>query len=137
MNDFKLDNEPKITSGFSIPDGYFDTFSEKILAQIPIHEPKVISIFNITKTWYFVAAAIVIVMLSIPLYLKYSIKNQELDATTIENYIAYDSSISEDEIVDLLDKEDLVKMKIEFNLQEEDLEDILSTNTNLEQYIIN
>ena len=137
MNDFKLDNEPKITSGFSIPDGYFDTFSEKILAQIPIHEPKVISIFNITKTWYFVAAAIVIVMLSIPLYLKYSIKNQELDATTIENYIAYDSSISEDEIVDLLDKEDLVKMKIEFNLQDEDLETILSTNSNLEQYIIN
>ncbi|MFZ4670527.1 MAG: hypothetical protein ACOYLT_00800 [Flavobacterium sp.] len=137
MNDFKLDNEPKITSGFTIPDGYFDTFSEKILAQIPIHEPKVISIFNITKTWYFVAAAIVIVMLSIPLYLKYSIKNQELDATTIENYIAYDSSISEDEIVDLLDKEDLVKMKIEFNLQDEDLETILSTNSNLEQYIIN
>jgi ABC-type antimicrobial peptide transport system permease subunit len=137
MNDFKLDNEPKITSGFTIPDGYFDTFSEKILAQIPIHEPKVISIFNITKTLYFVAAAIVIVMLSIPLYLKYSIKNQELDATTIENYIAYDSSISEDEIVDLLDKEDLVKMKIEFNLQDEDLETILSTNSNLEQYIIN
>ena len=137
MNDFKLDNEPKITSGFTIPDGYFDTFSEKILAQIPIHEPKVISIFNITKTWYFVAAAIVIVMLSIPLYLKYSIKNQELDATTIENYIAYDSSISEDGIVDLLDKEDLVKMKIEFNLQDEDLETILSTNSNLEQYIIN
>jgi hypothetical protein len=137
VNDFKLDNEPKITSGFTIPDGYFDTFSEKILAQIPIHEPKVISIFNITKTWYFVAAAIVIVMLSIPLYLKYSIKNQELDATTIENYIAYDSSISEDEIVDLLDKEDLVKMKIEFNLQDEDLETILSTNSNLEQYIIN
>jgi len=137
MNDFKLDNEPKITSGFTIPDGYFDTFSEKILAQIPKHEPKVISIFNITKTWYFVAAAIVIVMLSIPLYLKYSIKNQELDATTIENYIAYDSSISEDEIVDLLDKEDLVKMKIEFNLQDEDLETILSTNSNLEQYIIN
>jgi hypothetical protein len=137
MNDFKLDNEPKITSGFTIPDGYFDTFSEKILAQIPIHEPRVISIFYIRKIWYFVAAAIVIVMLSIPLYLNYSIKNQELDATIIENYIAYDSSISEDEIVDLLDKEDLVKMKIEFNLQDEDLETILSTNSNLEQYIIN
>ena len=137
MNDFKLDNEPKITSGFTIPDGYFDTFSEKILAQIPIHEPKVISIFNITKTWYFVAAAIVIVMLSIPLYLNYSINNEALDTSVLENYITNNSNISEDEIVDLLDKEDLVKMKIEFNLQEEDLEDILSTNTNLEQYIIN
>jgi len=137
MNDFKLDNKPKITSGFSIPDGYFDTFSEKILAHIPKHEPKVISIFNITKTWYFVAAAIVIVMLSIPLYLNYSINNEALDTSVLENYITNNSNISEDEIVDLLDKEDLVKMKIEFNIQEEDLEDILSTNTNLEQYIIN
>ncbi|MCX6171736.1 MAG: hypothetical protein NT048_02725 [Flavobacterium sp.] len=137
MNNFKLDNEPKITSGFTTPDGYFDTFSEKILAQIPLHKPKVISIFNSKKTWYYVAAAIVIIVLSIPLYLNYSTKNQELDAITIENYIAYDSSISEDEIVDLLDKEDLFKMNIEFNLQNEDLETILSTNTNLEQYITN
>jgi len=137
MKDFKLDNESKITPGFTIPEGYFDTFPENILAQIPIHEPKVNSIFDIKKTWYFVAAAIVIVMLSIPLYLKYSINNKSLDASELENYITNNSDVSEDEIVDLLDKEDLVKMKIEFNLQNEDLETILSTNSNLEQYIIN
>jgi hypothetical protein len=76
-------------------------------------------------------------MLSIPLYLNYSINNEALNTSVLENYITNNSNISEDEIVDLLDKEDLVKMKIEFNIQEEDLEVILSTNTNLEQYIIN
>jgi len=137
MKDFKLDNEPKITSGFTTPDGYFDTFSEKILAKLPNQEPKVVSIFSHKKTWYYVAAAIVILMFSIPLYVNYSNNNEELDTTTLENYIAYHSSVSEDEIVDLLDKEDLEKMKIEFNLQDEDVEDILSTNANLEQYITN
>jgi len=137
MKNFKLDNEPKITSGFTVPDGYFDTFSDRVLVKLPKQEPKVISIFSSKKTWYFAAAAILILMLSIPLYIKYSQNQEELDAATLENYIAYHSTVSEDEIVDLLDKEDLEKMKVEFNLQEEDVEDILSTNTNLEQYITN
>lgn len=137
MKNFKLDNEPKITSGFTVPDGYFDTFSDRVLAKLPKQEPKVISIFGSKKTWYFAAAAILILMLSISFYIKYSQNQEELDAATLENYIAYHSTVSEDEIVDLLDKEDLEKMKVEFNLQEEDVEDILSTNTNLEQYITN
>ena len=68
MKDFKLDSEPKISSGFTTPDDYFDTFSEKILAQLPKEEPKVISIFNRRKTWYFAAAAVFVAMLSIPIY---------------------------------------------------------------------
>ena len=46
MKKFNLENEPKITSGFTIPDGYFDTFSDKILAQLPKQDPKVVSIFS-------------------------------------------------------------------------------------------
>jgi hypothetical protein len=137
MKDFKLDNEPKITSGFTTPERYFDTFSNRLLAQLPNQEPKVISIFSSKKTWYYAVAAILIVMLAIPLYIKQSTNNEEIDAATLENYIAYHSTVSEDEIVDLLDKEDLEKMKVEFNLQDEDVEYFLSTSTNLEQYITN
>ena len=136
MKDFKLDNEPKIVSGFITPDGYFDTFSEKILAQLPKQEPKVISIFNSRKTWYFATAAILILMLSIPLYTKYSAQQEEIDSATLENYIAYQSNISEEEIVNLLQQEDLDKMKLEFNVDDAAIEDALKTNSNLEQYII-
>ena len=31
MNEFKLDNEPKIKSGFITPNNYFDDFSEKVM----------------------------------------------------------------------------------------------------------
>lgn len=136
MKDFKLDNEPKITSGFTTPDGYFDTFSEKVLAQLPEQEWKVISIFSSKKTWYYAAVAILILMLSVPIYTKYSNQQEEIDSATLENYIAYQSNISEEEIVNLLQQEDLDKMKLEFNVDDAAIEDALNSNSNLEQYII-
>lgn len=135
MKDFKLDNESKITSGFTTPDGYFDTFSERISAKLPVKETKVVSFVGTKKIWYYAVAAILILMLSIPLYTKYA-TTQEIDAATLENYIAYQSNISEDEIVDLLEQEDLDKMKLEFNVDDKAIEETLQTNPNLEQYII-
>jgi len=34
MKEFKLENGPKITSGFKTPDHYFDTLSVSVLEQI-------------------------------------------------------------------------------------------------------
>ena len=136
MKNFKLGNEPKITSGFTTPDGYFDTFSEKVLAQLPKQETKVISIFSSKKVWYFAAAAILILMLSIPLFTKYSTQQEEIDSATLENYIAYQSNISEEEILNLLEQDDLDKMKLDFNIDDATIEDALKSNSNLEQYLI-
>jgi cell division protein FtsL len=136
MKNFNLGNEPKITSGFTTPDGYFDTFSEKVLAQLPKQETKVISIFSSKKVWYFAAAAILILMLSIPLFTKYSTQQEEIDTVTLENYIAYQSNISEEEIVNLLEQDDLDKMKLDFNIDDATIEDALKSNSNLEQYLI-
>ncbi|WP_293895348.1 hypothetical protein [Flavobacterium sp.] len=138
MKDFKLDNEPKITPGFTTPDGYFDTLSDKVLAQLPSkEEPKVISIFSFKKTWYFVAAAVLILMLCIPLFTKYSSQQEDIDSATLENYIANQSNISEEQIVDLLEQEDVDKMKLDYNIDDAAIEDALNSNSNLEQYIIN
>jgi hypothetical protein len=136
MKNFKLGNEPKITSGFTTPDGYFDTFSEKVLAQLPKQETKVISIFSSKKVWYFAVAAILILMLSIPLFTKYSTQQEEIDSATLENYIAYQANISEEEIVNLLEQDDLDKMKLDFNIDDATIEDALKSNSNLEQYLI-
>ncbi|WP_264521123.1 hypothetical protein [Flavobacterium sp. N1994] len=136
MKDFKLDNEPKITSGFTTPEGYFDAFSDRLLSQLPKQEPKVISIFSTKKTWYYVAAAILVLMLSIPIYNKVTTRSEEVDSATLENYLACQSTISEEEIVNLLEQKDLDKMKIEFNVEDKDIEEALNSNSNLEQYII-
>ena len=136
MKNFNLGNEPKITSGFTTPDGYFDTFSEKVITQLPKQEPKVISIFSSKKVWYFAVAVILILMLSIPLFTKYSTQQEEIDSATLENYIAYQSNISEEEIVNLLEQDDLDKMKLDFNIDDATIEDALKSNSNLEQYLI-
>ena len=137
MKDFKLDNEPKITSGFTVPEGYFDSFTEKILTQLPKEESKVISINTTKRKWYLAVAAILLLMLSIPIYNNLSLKQDEIDAATLENYIAYNSSITEDEIVNLLELEDLKHMKVDLTIDDAYIEDILKSNTNLEEYLIN
>lgn len=135
MKSFKLDNEPKITSGFTTPEGYFDSFTDKMLAQLPKEEPKVISIFSRRKVWYYAAAAVVVMMLSIPVYTNYFSVSEEVDALALEDYITNHTTISEDEIANLLDQEDLEKMKLDMNLEDEVVEDILLNNNDLEQYI--
>lgn len=136
MKDFKLDNELKISSGFTTPSGYFDSFPEKVLAQISQEEPKVVSIFDSRRNWYFAAAAVVTLMLSIPVYNTYRLQSQEIDAATLENYIAYNSTISQEQIIDLLEQEDLDKIKLELNIDDATIEDALQSNTNLEDYLI-
>ncbi len=131
MKPLKLDNEPKISSGFTTPEGYFDSFADKVLAQLPKEEPKVIPFFRQRKTWYYAAVAVVVMMLSIPVYTHYFTASVEVDAVALEDYITNHATISEEEIVSLLDTEDLEKMKLEFNLEEEAVEDILLNNTDL------
>ena len=137
MKEFKLDNLPKINPGFKVPNGYFEDNFEEILAHLDKKESKIISLFRFKKTLYFVAAALLILMMSIPLYNKYTTDNREIDSATLEDYIAYHATISEDEIVDLLEIQDLEKMKIEYNFQDKEIEDALYSNQNLEQYFIN
>lgn len=137
MKDFKLENEPKITTGFKTPEGYFDMFSEKLMTQLPKEEPKVISLFHSKKRWLFATAAVLILALSVPIFNTLSTNKEQIDQATLENYITYHSGISEDDLVDLLEKEDIEKMKVNYDIQDEMLEDVLSTNSNLEQYILN
>ena len=138
MNDFKLDNMPKMSSGFTIPDGYFDTFSEKILEKTSSQQKvKVLSISKSKPSWYYAVAAIVTLMITIPLYSKYATNSQQIDSTTLENYLACQSGISEEEIVDLLEQEDINKIKIDINVDNQTIEETLKSNSNLEEYIIN
>lgn len=137
MNEFKLDKEPKIKSGFKVPENYFDDFSAKVLQQLPENEPKVISIISRKKTWMYAVAAILIVAVSIPIYTALVTQQNALDKTTIENYLTSQDAISDDELVNLLDEDDIQKMKLNFNIEDKAIEDLLSTHSNLEEYIIN
>ena len=137
MNSFKInDNEAKIPSGFSIPEGYFEAFESKVLAQLPANEPKVIAFYQRRTTWYFAAVAVVLLMLSIPIYQNFYKTSNAVDALVLEDYIATHTELSEEDLASILEKEDLDKIRLELNLGEEAIEDILLDNNNLEQYIL-
>jgi hypothetical protein len=135
MNDFRLDIEPKIKSGFQTPDNYFETFSEKIMQQLPEQEPKVISIFQRRRTWIMAVAAVLVLALFVPVYNQFSTKTTELDEATLENYITDQSDINQYDLVTLLETEDIENMKVAVNIEDETIEDILSTNSNFEHII--
>lgn len=137
MKTFKLENEPKIKSGFTSPENYFDNFSSRIIQELPKNESKVVSLFARRKIWIYAAAAVIVLALTIPVYNHFSNRSSEIDAVTLENYIAYNSTISDADIVNLLDEKDIQKMTVDLNIEDKSIENELSTNANLEQYLLN
>lgn len=137
MKTFKLENEPKIESGFKTPENYFDTFSARVIQQLPTEEPKTISIFSKRKTWLYAAAAILILGLSIPIYNQFKSPSSEIDDATLENYIAYQSSVSNTDLANLLNEEDIQKMSVDLNIEDKTIENELIENKNLEYYLLN
>ena len=140
MNNFKLDNEPKIKSGFQIPEHYFDSFSEKVMNQLPKEEPKVVSLWDRNKRWIYSSAAILVLSLTIPLANQFQSTSSEVATTEtneIENYLAYHASLSDEEIIKLLDKEDIAEIEVTNSLDEEALKQALHEDSNTEYYITN
>ena len=136
MKTFKLENEPKIQTGFKIPENYFDDLSIKIMEQLPASEPKVISIFKKRKSLILMAAAILILALMIPILSNLSTTKKELDSTTLENYITYQSNVNQYDLISVLETEDITNMNTSIVLEDQAVEDVLSTNSNLENLIL-
>ena len=136
MKTFKLENEPKIETGFKIPANYFDDLSLKIMEQISASEPKVISIFQKRKGLFMMAAAILILALMVPVFNNLSTTKKELDSAALENYITYQSNVNQYDLISILETEDITNMSSGIVLEDQVVEDVLSTNSNLENLIL-
>ena len=137
MKTFKLENEPKIEPGFKTPDHYFEKFSIKMMEQLPVSEPKVISIFQKRKLLILLStAAVLIFALFIPILTPTESNTKELDTVAIENYITYQSNVNQYDLIIGLETEDIEKINSSIVLEDETIEDHLSTNSNLENLIL-
>lgn len=136
MKTFKLENEPKIESGFKIPDDYFDDFSIKMMDQLSTSEPKVISIFQKRKNLFLMVAAVLVLALMIPFINNSNTNKQEIDTAILENYITYQSNVNQYDLINVLETEDISKIKISMAIEDKAIEDVLSVNSNLENLIL-
>ena len=137
MKNNLLENEKKITSGFIVPEDYFANFSADLMQKLPAKEIKTIPFYARNKKWIYSAAAILVIALSLPIVFQMEKEEELLSDTEIENYLTKQNVISEDEIINCLEKEDLVNLKINSTVTEEALEEELINNNELEQYITN
>ena len=134
MKTFKLEDEPKIKSGFKEPEHYFDDFSTKVLRRVNKAEVKVIPFYKRKKSIAFLAAAILIMGLMIPLVNTYN-ASKELDEATLETYLSYESNLNQYDLIRELDNSDIQQINKNIALEEETLEDILTSNPNIENLI--
>jgi len=135
MKAYKLENEPKIATGFKTPDDYFDNFSTKVLQQINDREVNVIPLYKQKKVIAMLVAAIVIMALMIPIINNYNNKAKDLDEATLETYLSYQSNLNQYDLIKELDSKDIDKLSKSVALEQETLEDILSSNPNIENLI--
>lgn len=136
MTEFKIDNN-KIGTGFNTPENYFDAFSVDINSETTFKEPKVFS-FPKRKKWYYAVAASVIIFLSVTYFIRFTSNNNlMLSNSEIENYLSSSVPILDEDLVLLLNENAINNLNIEFNVQENEIENELYSDSNLEQYIIN
>jgi len=134
MKAFKLENEPKITTGFKTPDYYFDDFSAKVLQQINENEVKVIPLYKRKDIVVMLVAVVFVIGLMIPVINNYN-KSKEFDEASLEAYLSYQSNLNQYDLINQLDTKDIEGLNKNVALEQETLEDILSSNPNIENLI--
>ena len=135
MKKFDLEKEPKIIAGFSTPENYFENFEIILLRKLTVAEPKVIPFFSRNKIYFYAAAAVLVFALILPIKNLYFHPTPQPDLLTLENYLANREEISNEDIAELLQVEDLQKIKIHSDIEDQAIEDLLVRNVNLEEYI--
>lgn len=135
MIKFNLENIPKTTSGFIVPDNYFEDFSKKVLSQLPDETNSVIPLYKQKSKLLMAVAAILVIGLFIPIFNQLSKPSEELDLTTLENHLSYQTNINQYDLISELDEDDLNKMGATIQLKDEIIEEHLSTNSDLERLL--
>ena len=138
MKRFELEHNKEIKSGFKVPENYFEQFEAKMMAQIPVEkETKVVSLFYRKQVWISAIAAVFLLAIAIPVYFNMA-SESNLDASTIENYLAQQQNVGITELSKHLTDDDIIALEKNLSLNESNpdaVEDYLSESENLEYYI--
>jgi hypothetical protein len=134
MKEFKINDENKITSGFTTPEGYFDNFTIDLNnTESNLNTDKKVISIN-TKRWLTSVAAVLIVALSVSVYTKLVIEKLE-DSNEMENYISNHSEISQYDLITLLDKKDIENLSVEMNASNPKTEEEFDNANEIENYL--
>jgi hypothetical protein len=134
MNEFKINKENKITSGFTTPEGYFDDFSIDTNNRIILPKSRIKVISINTKRGVTYVAAVLIIAFSITFFTKMEVNNSD-DNVLMENYITNNSEISQYDLITLLDKKDIENLSVELNLNDTKMDEEFANTNEIEYYL--
>ncbi len=143
MKNFDLENNDKITTGFTVPEHYFEQFEAKMMQQIStqkttVKEVKVVSLFYRKQVWMSSIAALILLAIAIPVYFNMA-KENNIESHSIENYLADQQHVNENEIIEHLSEEEInaLENSLSASTNENDaIENYLSESEHLD-YILN
>ena len=132
MKNIGLDTEPKIASGFKIPDDYLLYFEHRLMEQIESVPTKKRHFFRSKRIWVPIVAAVFLVVIAFPMYFNLA-KKSNLDHQTIENYLVQDRKIETDDLLEHLSDDDISNLRntLEIQLSNEEIDEYLTNSTNL------
>jgi len=81
-------------------------------------------------------AAVLVLALMIPIAYKANTKNKEVDTATLENYLAEEGNLNQYELIGKIEPENSNIISSPKELAPETIEDILATNPNIENLVI-
>lgn len=135
MKPFQIDEQNKVKSGFTIPEGYFEVNVQKILNQIDCTPPP-ISLWDRYKKPMMSLAAILVIGLGIGFFWKIQVqKDEEAHWAAVEYYIAEHADLTDEAYIDYLNTAAMDSIH-QNTTETKILEEVLIENEDLEQYII-
>ena len=128
MKKFDLHNDPKIESGFTIPDNYFETFEERLMQQLPFEEnnTKVIQLWQRKSFWISSVAAVFVLSFGIWTYFAQTNANTIISSS---EYLAYENDLTTEDIAEHLTDEDIASLENEMQLYD------AKTETYINEYL--
>lgn len=137
METFNLNNQHTKSTGFQIPEGYFVQFSDKIQMRIAAEKKPKTTLFKLQKNTIFKIAAVFTIGFGSMYYWQTSNPYSNIDPIVLENYIYDSKSMTDNDLAEILDDNELDKLQIDLNITHQDIEKELIDNNDLEEYLLN
>jgi hypothetical protein len=93
-----------------------------------------LALFSEKKNFFMLAAAILVIALMVPILYNKS-ANTELDSAALENYLSYQTNLSQYDLINSLEFEDINNINTTAVLEDKVIEDMLASNPDLEQLL--
>ncbi len=135
MKPFEFDKQPKISAGFTTPEGYFEKSAAEILSQMKA-QPKRLSLWERNKKMLLASAAVVVFGLSVSLFWNSNPKEyDEAHWLAVETYVTEHVDLTDEAYIDYFNKNDFENLYQSQN-ESKVIEEVLLENSDFENYIL-